>query len=56
MIETILALKIVSLGLAVAYSVPVFVGGAAQGGRVSFGQTLLWTIGVVGFVTLQWLV
>ena len=54
--EYILIGKVGFLLLAFAYSVPLFIGGVKHGQRVSSAQTFLWSVGVVGFITLQWLV
>jgi DNA-binding transcriptional regulator LsrR (DeoR family) len=53
--EIILAGKVLTLGLAVLYSVPVVIGGAIQKSKVSDIQATLCGAGVTGFVTLQWL-
>lgn len=50
----ILAGKIAFLMLFVCYSVPVVLAGA-RGQKVYGLQTFLWGSGLVGFVTLQWL-
>jgi hypothetical protein len=47
--------KVIFLLLAVCYSVPV-VFGFARGATIGAAQTMLWGIGIVGFITLQWLV
>lgn len=49
-----LAGKIGFLLLFAFYSVPVLIGGC-RGNTVHNAQTFLWAIGLVGFVTIQWL-
>lgn len=51
----ILAGKAICLLLFIFYSVPVIIGGAIRGSRVSDAQSVLWGIGAAGFITLQWL-
>ena len=52
----ILTFKIICLFLGLAYAGPVIIGGAIQKGKVTQSQMLLFAVGWVGFVTLQWLI
>ena len=52
----ILTLKILCLFLGLSYACPVLIGGAIQKHKVTQGQVFMFAAGLVGFVTLQWLI
>ena len=54
MTEIILAGKVVSLYLAIAYGAP-WVVKAIRGQDIAEMQTVATAAGIVGFITLQWL-
>jgi hypothetical protein len=52
----IVALKVLFLFIGLAYACPVIIGGAIQKHRVTQGQVFWCVGGLVGFVTLQWMI
>lgn len=52
--ELVLAGKVVSMFLAIFFGAP-WIGMAFRGQAIAASQTFFVTVGIVGFVTLQWL-